>query len=80
MSLLKKLTAPMQAKILDNHMCPACTRSLDKLKTREPITTETEIVTCECGRKFIYNRSHRKYRRALMNEIRTFKFPVLNGA
>ena len=72
MSVLKSLMAPIQARILTKHMCPACTRNLDKMKQREPLTTETELVTCECGRQYIYNRPHRRYRRALNEEVRVF--------
>jgi len=73
MSILKPLIAPIQARILAKHMCPACTRSLDKSKKREPITTETELVTCECGRQYIYNRPHRRYRRALQEEVKLLR-------
>lgn len=70
MSILKNIVAPIQARVLEKHMCPGCTRNLNKQKKREPITTETELVRCECGRVFVYLRPHRRYRRAIKEEIR----------
>lgn len=78
MSLFKKIIAPIQNRILEKHMCVACTQNLDKQKKREPLTTETEIVLCSCGRAYVYNRPHRQYRRALVEEVRR-AFPARPG-
>ncbi len=69
-SILKPLIRPIQMRILEKRRCPACTRELDSQKSREPLTTETELVRCECDRYYIYNRNQRKYRRALPEEVR----------
>lgn len=63
MTILKAIFSPVQKRLIDKHMCPACTRNLDKMIKREPLTQDTEKVTCECGRVFLYQRSHRKYTR-----------------
>jgi Zn ribbon nucleic-acid-binding protein len=70
MPIFKILIAPIQQRILAKNMCPACTRKLDKAKQREPLTNETEVVTCECGRKFVYLRPQRKYKRATPEDLR----------
>ncbi len=69
MPIFKRLIAPIQQRILAKNMCPACTRKLDKAKIREPLTNETELVTCECGRKYVYLRPQRKYRRANAEDV-----------
>jgi hypothetical protein len=69
MGLFKGLISPIQKRILDHKMCPACTRSLDNQDNRQPITTEMEMVFCECGRAYVYSRLLRKYRRALPQEV-----------
>ena len=65
MTILKRLVQPLQLRLLEKHMCVACTRNLDKSVQREPLTNDSELVTCQCGRKYNYIRSHRKYRRAI---------------
>lgn len=48
-------------KALSRQVCPSCTRSLSKQRQRQPLSTDLELVTCKCGRKYQYDRLHRKY-------------------
>ncbi|MBL8014677.1 MAG: hypothetical protein JNK26_00620 [Candidatus Doudnabacteria bacterium] len=61
MLILKKIIAPIQARLLEKRLCPGCTRNLDSQLDRENISHETERVTCKCGRKYVFTRAHRKY-------------------
>lgn len=70
MPILKRLLAPIQQRVLSKNLCPACTRKLDKARQREPLTNDTELVTCECGRKYVYLRPQRKYRRATDEDLK----------
>ncbi|MBN2015513.1 hypothetical protein JW766_01645 [Candidatus Dojkabacteria bacterium] len=66
--MLKKLISPLQKILLQKGLCPGCTNSLKKAKYRIPINQETEKVTCNCGRIYIYNQELGTYRRALESE------------
>ncbi|MBD3362629.1 hypothetical protein GF362_02825 [Candidatus Dojkabacteria bacterium] len=67
--MLKKLIAPLQKILLQKKLCPACTSDLTIIKDRKPKRNDTEIVTCRCGRIFIYDKDLDLYRRALLDEI-----------
>lgn len=69
--MLKSLIEPLQKRILAKNLCVACTRSLDKSKKREPMTLKSDLVLCHCGRAYIYDREHKKYRRAIDAEVRS---------
>lgn len=67
--VLKKLIAPLQQALIQKKMCPGCTRSLDEQLERIPRLNQTEQVSCECGRIFIYDKQLDTYRRALASEL-----------
>lgn len=67
--MLKQLIAPLQQSLLQKKMCPACMRTLDQQYKRVPKLNQTEQVTCECGRIFIYSKEVDTYRRALQSEV-----------
>lgn len=67
----KSLIYPLQTRLLDRHMCVACTRNLDKQKIREPLTMRTEVVICECNRAYIFDKERENYRRAIPAEVRS---------
>jgi predicted nucleic acid-binding Zn-ribbon protein len=68
--MLKKLIAPLQENLLQRKMCPGCMRHLDEQHERQVKINQTEQVTCECGRIYIYDRRLDNYRRALLSEVK----------
>jgi hypothetical protein len=71
MSFLKSLIAPIQKRIMEKGKCPGCGRELKSQKLRDPLTTDSELVYCVCGRAFVFSRMQQRYRRALEEEIRS---------
>jgi len=67
----KSILGPLQDRLLDRHLCVACTRNLDKQKQREPLTMRTEVVICDCNRAYIFDKEREQYRRAIMAEVRS---------
>ena len=67
--MLKTLIKPLQNVLISKKYCPGCTRQLDDQKTRQIRNNDTERITCQCGRIFIYDKSLDQYRRALQNEV-----------
>lgn len=55
------ITDLLSNKALQKHLCPACTRRLDKQNNREALNPEIELVTCNCGEQYHYDRLHREY-------------------
>lgn len=68
--MLKQLIAPLQEALMQKKLCPGCTRQLDQQLTRHSKLNQTELVTCECGRIFVYDKQLDTYRRALQSEIK----------
>lgn len=68
--MLKNLIAPLQKILLQKKLCPACTNDLTKMTERIPKRNDTELVTCKCGRIFIYDKDLDIYRRALLEEVK----------
>jgi hypothetical protein len=66
--MFKNAIAPIQAWLMSQGRCVGCGKPLAGAK-KEKHPNETEKVTCECGRIFIYNPSTKKYRRALLEEV-----------
>lgn len=66
--MFKNLIAPVQAWLLSRGQCVGCGAYLVKGKT-ESRKDGTNIVTCKCGRIFIYDPKTKKYRRALFSEV-----------
>lgn len=60
--MFKNIIAPVQAWLLFQGRCVGCGMPLKKSKTEE-------LVTCKCGRVFVYDSKTGKYRRALLSEV-----------
>ena len=58
--MFKNIISPIQAWSLSQGHCVGCGRKLSKDGT---------VITCRCGRIFIYDPVKKNYRRALFNEI-----------
>lgn len=69
--LIKSIIRPLQVRLLDRHLCVACTRNLDQQKLREPLTLRTDVVICQCNRAYIYDKEREQYRRAIPAEVRS---------
>lgn len=67
--MIKKLIAPLQKILIQKKLCPACTSDLSLVKDRKPKRNDTEFVTCNCGRIFVYDKDLDIYRRALESEL-----------
>jgi len=65
--MFKNVIAPIQAWLLSQGKCVGCGMPLEKGSKKKH--KYGEIVTCKCGRIYIYNDKTKKYRRALLNEI-----------
>lgn len=68
--MLKKLIAPFQERLLEKKVCPGCLQNLEHQYNRKINLNQTEQVTCNCGRIYIYDKELDKYRRAIMSEVR----------
>lgn len=65
--MFKNVIAPIQAWLMSQGKCVGCGVPLSSaLKKNHKYG---EMVTCKCGRVYIYNDKIKKYRRALLNEI-----------
>jgi hypothetical protein len=63
--MFKNILAPMQAWLLSQGKCVGCGKILAK-----PFATESNRVTCSCGRIFMYDPGAGTYRRATLDEIK----------
>ena len=66
--MFKNIVAPVQAWLLSQSRCVGCGIPLKKSKTNQKSKTE-ELVTCKCGRVFVYDSKTGKHRRALLSEV-----------
>lgn len=48
-------------KLIENKLCYACTRNLNRQKVRESITSEKEFVRCKCDQLYIYDKLKKQY-------------------
>lgn len=65
--MFKNLISPIQAWLLSQGRCVGCGEELTNGKISD-IKGKT-LVTCRCGRTFVYEKSKNIYRRALFDEI-----------
>ena len=72
MKFLKSIIAPFQAVLMNKKLCPACTMPLDKAPKRDNYRNGLEMVTCRCGRMFIFDPETDTYRRALVSEAQDY--------
>lgn len=70
--MIKGLIAPLQKILLQKKLCPACTRPLTKAKIMES-RIDTDILVCECGRIFVFERELDNYRRAVQEDLTLFR-------
>ncbi len=66
--MLKNVIAPIQAWLMSRGQCVGCGTSLEK-GTKTKRDSNTDKITCKCGRIFIYDKTAKKYRRALFSEV-----------
>ncbi|MBI4999170.1 hypothetical protein HZB97_00105 [Candidatus Gottesmanbacteria bacterium] len=62
--MFKNIIAPVQAWLLSQGRCVGCGMPLKKAKVGD-----NGLVTCKCGRVFVYDGKTGKYRRALLSEV-----------
>lgn len=67
--MLKNVIAPIQAWLLSRGQCVGCGMPLSKAE-HKPAGEGQELVTCKCGRVFMYGTTTQKYRRALVEEAK----------
>ncbi len=65
----KKLILPLQLWLLSQGRCVGCGKELTKGSKRKEKGANEELVTCECGRVYVYNKKNKNYRRALLKEV-----------
>lgn len=65
--MIKHLIAPIQNWLLNQGRCVACGELLKKCKKKE--LNNISLVTCRCGRMFVFDQSSSVYRRAFFDEI-----------
>ena len=66
--MFKNMISPIQAWLLSQSRCVGDGKELSVAKRIEG-KNDTEKVTCNCGRIYIYNLKTKKYRRALLEEV-----------
>lgn len=67
--MFKNIIAPVQAWLLSQGRCVGCGTPLNKSKVKRQKAKGEELVTCKCGRVYVYEAETRKYRRALLSEV-----------
>ena len=65
--MFKNVIAPIQAWLMSQGKCVGCGLSLSSGSKKKH--KYGQMVTCKCGRVYIYNEKNKAYRRALLNEI-----------
>ncbi|MBP9813863.1 hypothetical protein KBC80_01590 [Candidatus Woesebacteria bacterium] len=63
--MLKNMLAPVQAWLLSQGKCVGCGKPLASSDGKG-----LARIDCVCGRIYMYDSASRKYRRALINEIK----------
>lgn len=66
--MFKKLITPIQMWLLSRGQCVGCGASLSRAKATST-NSDSDKITCQCGRIFIYDKKKSSYRRALFSEI-----------
>ena len=67
--MFKHLISPVQAWLLSRGQCVGCGKPLEKAD-HQKFDKDHEQVTCKCGRVYIYNTTSKRYRRALIEEVK----------
>jgi hypothetical protein len=58
-----KIKDLIQHIFMQKKLCAGCTTSLDQSIKRENIDSEIELVTCRCGRYYIYEKTTETYKK-----------------
>ena len=63
--MLKNIIAPVQAWLLSQKRCVGCGMPLSQADKGK----KAHAVVCKCKRVYVYDKTKRTYRRALLSEI-----------
>lgn len=63
--MFKNMLAPVQAWLMSQGKCVGCSKQLPVAEGVEPVR-----IACTCGRIYMYDPVAKKYRRALLHEIK----------
>lgn len=66
--MIRNIVAPVQAWMLSQGKCVGCGTPLVKGNVKK-FKVKDKIVTCKCGRIFVFETQKKRYRRALLKEI-----------
>lgn len=66
--MFKNIIAPVQAWLLAKGQCVGCSTPLSAGQ-HKILKNGNQLVTCKCGRMFIYETAKKRYRRALFEEV-----------
>jgi hypothetical protein len=67
--MFRNLISPVQAWLLAKGQCVGCGAALSQWK-RQKLDDGNEQITCKCKRVFVYDLASKKYRRALIEEVK----------
>lgn len=67
--MFKNIIGPVQAWLLSQKRCVGCGMPLKNSNIKSQKSTDEELVTCKCGRIFVYDGKTDQYRRALLSEV-----------
>jgi hypothetical protein len=59
--------------LLQKKLCIGCTNSLNQSVKRENIDSEVELVTCRCGRHYIYEKTTEVYKKISEEEYERYQ-------
>jgi hypothetical protein len=63
--MFKNIIAPMQAWLLFQGRCVGCGKNLEHKKGKD-----LQLVTCTCGRIYMYDTGAKTFRRASLDEVK----------
>lgn len=66
--MFKQVIAPVQMWLLSKGKCVGCSMPLEK-GNQKKFKNDQEMVTCKCGRMYVYDKKSKQYRRALLSEV-----------
>ncbi|MEK7166610.1 MAG: hypothetical protein AAB874_07415 [Patescibacteria group bacterium] len=65
--MLKNIVAPVQTWLLSQNRCVGCGMPLSQGSKREQ--EMVTIITCKCKRMYVFDKTKKTYRRALLTEV-----------
>lgn len=63
--------------LLQKKLCAGCTSSLNQCIKRENVDSEVELVTCRCGRHYIYEKTTEVYKKVSDDEYEKYQTYLL---